>query len=101
MIYFIQAGHNGPIKIGFSSRPRKRLRQMQTANARPLRLLGTIPTTSKGLEAEIHHTLRKHKRRGEWFRPHHDVLHTLSGYQASAAAAKRVASILVARCHSG
>ncbi len=32
MIYFIQAGENGPIKIGQSDDPKERLKQLQVAN---------------------------------------------------------------------
>lgn len=76
MIYFIQCGKNGPIKIGVSEDPIERLRQLQTANPYELKLLWVHDPkklgdeiTEQGLHAELEHE----NIRGEWFRPGKDV----------------------------
>jgi hypothetical protein len=43
MIYFIQAGETGPIKIGKANDPAQRINQFQTAHHETLRLLGSMP----------------------------------------------------------
>jgi len=45
MVYFIQAGFKGCIKIGFAIDPENRLRQLQTANHEKLDLFRTWPRT--------------------------------------------------------
>ncbi len=66
-VYFIQAGPNGPVKIGRAANPPARLAELQGANHEELRLLRVIPgneTTERAL-----HGLYAHLRiRGEWFR---------------------------------
>ena len=43
VIFFIQAGHDGPIKIGKAVDPEKRLQTLQTGTHEMLRLLAVIP----------------------------------------------------------
>jgi len=75
-VYFIQAGEPdekgfATVKIGFSTDVDKRLRQLQTASALPLKLLEcTIGT--QAIEGFIHRVLRHRHLRGEWFRIHPD-----------------------------
>lgn len=67
-LYFIQQGEEGPIKIGVSKHPDKRLRELQTANAVELVLLGT----HKGIrsdEKRIHKMFENNRLSGEWFEP--------------------------------
>jgi hypothetical protein len=48
-IYFIQAGMNGPIKIGFSDNVPNRLAALQTSNYEKLHLLASLQAPlSKG-----------------------------------------------------
>jgi len=68
MIYFIQAGENGPIKIGQSDNPQERLNQLQTANPYKLKLLWIYCGDSYS-EAEIHKMFLQELIRGEWFHP--------------------------------
>src|ERR1035437_7766886 len=42
-VYFIQAGSEGPIKIGIADSPALRLRELQTGNHLPLTLLKAVP----------------------------------------------------------
>lgn len=72
-VYFIQQGdEHGPIKIGWSSNPERRLRALQLASAGPLRLLRKIHGCS-GREHVLHHRFRHLRLRGEWFRPAPDL----------------------------
>lgn len=72
-VYFIQAGENGPIKIGFAVDPRERRDNLQTAHYETLMLLGATPG---GLirERELHHLVRASRIRNEWFHPSQEVL---------------------------
>lgn len=67
-IYFIQAGNNGPIKIGYSAKKyiKDRLITLQTGNHEKLVLLCTIPGT-KNTEKELHKKFKEFWIRGEWF----------------------------------
>lgn len=73
MIYFIQAGESGPIKIGYSSDVAIRLGCMQSDNHELLRILGVIPCRKRGRRAkptkEIKlHSMFAHLRiHREWF----------------------------------
>jgi hypothetical protein len=67
-LYFIQNTVTGNIKIGVSNDPNKRLRSLQTGSADSLVLLGAL-LTSELSEAKAHDMFRKHRIRGEWFKP--------------------------------
>ena len=73
MIYFIQQGNNGPIKIGKSNDPKKRLRSLQTASPHELCLLKTLPENFIK-ESEIHEKFKEYRIEGEWFEPASEVL---------------------------
>ena len=69
MVYFIQAGHDGPIKIGCSNRNfEKRLKQLQTGSHKELIVLGIM---EGGLfeEKKLHEKFKAYHLRGEWFKP--------------------------------
>jgi hypothetical protein len=71
MIYFVQAGERGPIKIGFVQHPTymdQRLGLLQTGNPEKLYVLTSLPG---GLdrESELHARFAKGRMSGEWFRP--------------------------------
>ena len=66
MIYFIQCGVGGPIKIGHSDNPRNRLRGLQSANPFKLVLRGVIGGDRTD-EQIMHNRLRPKRVRGEWF----------------------------------
>ena len=68
LLYFIQAGEDGPIKIGTSRDPGGRLKQLQTAHPETLRLLAVIAAEGEFAEAAIHRALRGDAVSGEWFR---------------------------------
>ena len=66
-IYLVRAKKgNGPIKIGWSSRPTERLRLMHWGSPVELEFID-LRWGPRIFEAEIHRKLRKHKLRGEWY----------------------------------
>lgn len=72
-IYAIRAGHTGPVKIGITNSPAKRLATLQQANSDTLRGLACwrdFPFVEKQLHAEFQHA----RIRGEWFRPIPELL---------------------------
>jgi DNA-binding NtrC family response regulator len=74
MIYFIQQGTTGPIKIGYTKNDiAKRMLSLQTASPKKLTLLGVIEG-DKSQEKLIHKFFHAHKMEGEWFKPAPAVL---------------------------
>ncbi len=75
MIYFIQAGNDGPIKIGKAQNPEARRRELQTGNHEKLNLIKVITGDSER-EDSIHNDLRSHqyRARSEWFSATPEVL---------------------------
>lgn len=66
-LYFIQQGDStGPIKIGISKNPKKRLHTLQIGNAVPLTLLAIHKGTFAD-EQKIHQIFKEHHIQGEWF----------------------------------
>lgn len=76
-VYFIQAA-SGPVKIGFSKdNPVGRMTALQISSHEDLTLLGFFPG-SMVTEKEVHLKLAAHHIRGEWFKPHPDVMGALT-----------------------
>jgi hypothetical protein len=67
-VYFIRAVDGGPIKIGYSIHPKKRLEEIQNMSPTPLELLATIPG-DRAAEAELHQQFDEYRLYGEWFDP--------------------------------
>lgn len=87
MIYFIQEGELGPIKIGYSAKPEDRKATHKTSNPTPLHTLLVIDGDRK-YEAGLHRRFRNYKVRGtkEWFYPVEPILefvelHRGNGYE--------------------
>jgi hypothetical protein len=74
VIYFIQAGEGGPVKVGWSVNVPKRLKHLQGANATELRLIGTRPSAARCHEMQLHVDLAEHRIRGEWYPPIPEIL---------------------------
>lgn len=72
-IYFIQSGENGPVKIGRSANPCRRIQDLKRYQSDELRFLGVFFGPSV-MESVMHHVLSKDRLEGEWFRPSEDVL---------------------------
>ena len=74
-VYFA-AAPDGPIKIGMSCDPRRRLRELRTKTGQDLRLLATCPGAGVGSFTEdiYHRRFFEHALGGEWFSRHPDIL---------------------------
>lgn len=73
-VYFIQSGHAGPIKIGYSTNPvQQRLAALQTGHPEPLRVLAEVEG-DRSVEADLHQRFRRHRMKGEWFRPDPELI---------------------------
>ena len=69
LIYFIQQGEKGPVKIGHtSSNLMERVRALQLGNPLELKLIGSIDGTP-GIERALHKKFSEFNMRGEWFKP--------------------------------
>lgn len=73
VVYFIQAGADGPIKIGVASNLRRRVQMLQTGCPVPLVVLA-ITDGGREKEVELHLAHRADLVRGEWFKPSPAVL---------------------------
>src|ERR1051325_6662794 len=66
ILYVMQRGDDGPIKVGISVNAKKRLKTLQTGNAEKLKLLRVF--TMRDVEKAIHGELEREARlHGEWF----------------------------------
>jgi len=71
-LYFITS-KGGPIKIGVSNNPAKRLKGLQTSNPYQLTLSAVIPGGAL-MEGEYHKRFAEHRLVGEWFNPAPGIL---------------------------
>lgn len=72
-VYAIQAGEDGPVKIGMTVDPPQRIKTLQTANAQPLRPLGLWQGTGAD-ERALHEAFAADRLHGEWFTPNPDLV---------------------------
>jgi predicted XRE-type DNA-binding protein len=74
-LYFMRERPDGPVKIGWTSKPvTRRLYTLQIGNPRALVLIGVIEGVERAVEAEWHEEFRYCRCRGEWFHPLPDLL---------------------------
>lgn len=74
VIYFIQEGHDGPIKIGRTAgKATERRKDMQVGNSRTIRVLALIPGFS-ATERRLHTRFAAYSAGGEWFHPAAELL---------------------------
>lgn len=75
VIYFVQSGKDGPIKIGYTTQGslRDRLSKLQTGNQSKMILLG-IEIGDRSHETRLHQMFAPGRLRGEWFRPDNDLI---------------------------
>jgi hypothetical protein len=73
VVYFIQAGAGGCVKIGIARNLQSRISCLQIGCPDMLVLLASVSGGAKE-EAFLHHHLRRHRVRGEWFKPAPEVL---------------------------
>lgn len=77
VVYFVQMGQDGPVKIGYSrdeAALKARMRSIDYGLPYPARLLGTLRRAGRQVEHTLHVSFARHRLRGEWFRPHPDIL---------------------------
>lgn len=70
MVYFMQQGETGPIKIGVSDHPQTRRKRLQTGSPHELRIIRTfVAPDDNALENGLHKDpiLREARMEGEWF----------------------------------
>lgn len=72
LVYFVQAGPDGEIKIGWTQDVDRRIGELQTANAKKLVLLGTVPGTME-TEASLHARFSHLRLEAEWFRNSEEI----------------------------
>jgi hypothetical protein len=70
-VYFAQAEDR--VKIGWSRKVATRIAGLQTGNASPIRLLGTIPG-SRAAEKRLHERFAHLRLHGEWFRAEPELM---------------------------
>ena len=73
MVYFIQTGDNGPIKIGASDTPREHVKILQQGNHEELKLIAQIPG-DRSLEKKVREDLKAFERGRKWFDATDEVL---------------------------
>ena len=78
-VYFIQGVCGGPVKIGYSVKPRARLATLQTANHEKLRILASMPGGAS-VERSMHRLFDLYRVRdgSEWFKPTHELMAFIS-----------------------
>lgn len=68
-VYFIQNGDDDLIKIGMTRRLSDRIKELQTGNPRPLRIVGYIKAhNALELEETFHYFFENRKHAREWFK---------------------------------
>lgn len=69
----------GPLKIGWSTDPEKRLSELQTGNAETLVIHAIFPG-SQAIERGLHELFADQRLRGEWFRnDRNEIVETVRG----------------------
>lgn len=80
MVYFIQAGANGPIKIGASTAPQIHLDRLQQGNHEELKIVAEIPG-EQNLEKKVRDDLKAFERGRKWFDATDEVLNYIEKVQ--------------------
>jgi hypothetical protein len=81
-VYFI-GGESGLVKIGWSGRPKERLASLKTASPVRLAILAQV-RGPYAMETEYHRRFASHRRHGEWFERHPDILTEIERLQEQA-----------------
>ncbi len=67
IVYFVQVGDDGPVKIGFTTNMPHRLATIQTGQPQKVRLRA-FAYGGRDMEAQFHATFDDLRLRGEWFK---------------------------------
>ena len=86
-VYFIQAGDDGPIKIGWAESVARRRSQLQVQTYLKLSVRAMIDG-DQGVEKRLHDRFKRHLIRGEWFKP--EILDEIALHPLSAKSRKAV-----------
>jgi hypothetical protein len=73
-VYFLQAQHGGPVKIGFTQDLVCRMQTLGTGSPSPLRVLAVAAEGTPEMEADLHATFAGARLHGEWFRLTEDLV---------------------------
>lgn len=85
VVYFIQMGEDGDIKIGTTANIHQRFRTLQTACHKPLRVLAMLRGGAE-LEEQMHRRFAHLRTHLEWFRPGEDLMEFLVKIRSRATA---------------
>lgn len=69
-LYIIASNTNGPVKLGYSDNPERRLKQLQTGNPENLKIFHCEEIEVDNIrkaEKSLHTTLGYKRLKGEWF----------------------------------
>lgn len=77
-VYFIQAGDDGPVKIGCTQNLKERYAELANGSPLPLTVIGVIPGY-RPTEQHLHKLFAADRLHGEWFRPTAALLALASG----------------------
>jgi hypothetical protein len=79
-LYFAQSEHGGPVKIGISVNPLRRIEHFQAASANGrIALIGALPGRDRFDEAVVHHYFAPQRLHGEWFEPVEQIFDIAAG----------------------
>lgn len=71
MFVYVIGTESGPVKVGISANPKRRLETLKTSNPAPLELFATCQRDDRRaattLEEDMHHCMHGRRLRGEWF----------------------------------
>ena len=76
-VYFVQADHNGPVKIGISSNFKQRIRDLQSMCPYAVRVLATKDGQQRH-ELWLHRKFKSSRLKGEWFAPTEELFTFIS-----------------------
>lgn len=80
-VYFISRGHNGPVKIGWTSHLMRRWGQLQAAEREETFLMGWIRGGTRADERAMHKRFSHLRIQGEWFRQDSELLSFMRGLE--------------------
>lgn len=80
-VYFIQPEDGGLIKIGNAQWPPARLTEFQMGCPLKLKIIAKLPGNIRH-EKMLHRRFKLHRRHGEWFSPHEELLAFIAGLKA-------------------
>jgi predicted GIY-YIG superfamily endonuclease len=77
ILYFLQAGEDGPIKIGITKNVEKRIKQLEKEAPYEMKIIATYPG-NRDVEKMVHRRFIKFRisniRCKEWFKPEEELL---------------------------